>query len=694
MFSKEALEVMAPAASVSTDEGRSRMGNEDQAAQQPAALIEDGVERTLCLVEPKPSNRQPQDKIPTLIKLTRRLISVGRSLKSEVILSQGQPQNTISRKHAEVLVTEDGTTHIQDVGSLNGIFINRVKIRRARLHSGDLVQFGGAAGLQEGAELGHVSNRAIVYRYLERGKGGEGGKAGCQTSSGAGSFKSRGAERGGGGGGGKGEERQGCGTESKRRRVSNGIAATAVTASGRGSSSIGTTTIKTMKQKAGAMRAISSNLREEQQQQLQLEQIEQQQAEIASLREALATARQEEGWVFAALNMAPSLGLRQAAAAVAAAVATEKKAREVEEEVKEERKRGEGWREALRAKDAELMAAEARADAAVAESRIKNEELKNQAVAAAAAATAVVEKEKAGEERRKEMEGEIIELRRARTSLQTQLDKLKAVRTTKTMEEGREGRGKAEVLAELEGELGCALCSELMVDAGVLPCSHAFCFSCIRAHFQQQPQQHRCCPVCREIVPASLPPYRSSNMDVVVAMVVEGWKEGGVKREEWVKRDRQTKKRYERWGGEKVVCYPHAPRLTVEEEEEERREASERKEQAKREREGGLSGKMRWANEKGEKGNSVKGSGGVEAFSGVHIPTNGAGKEGREDEEEEEEEEEEVWCEGCNEKGHDIGECPHVEVEQEDEEEEEEQDEEEVVEDQGEDDDSERGSGW
>lgn len=36
--------------------------------------------------------------------------------------------------------------------------------------------------------------------------------------------------------------------------------------------------------------------------------------------------------------------------------------------------------------------------------------------------------------------------------------------------------GAAELVRSLRGELGCAICSDLILDAGILPCSHGFCY--------------------------------------------------------------------------------------------------------------------------------------------------------------------------------------------------------------------------
>jgi FHA domain/zinc-ribbon domain len=63
---------------------------------------------------------------------------IGRSPDNEIFLDDV----TVSRKHA-VLLDEDGTFSIEDLGSLNGTFVNRKRIdARTKLESGDEVQVG------------------------------------------------------------------------------------------------------------------------------------------------------------------------------------------------------------------------------------------------------------------------------------------------------------------------------------------------------------------------------------------------------------------------------------------------------------------------------------------------------------------------------------------------------------------------
>ena len=69
--------------------------------------------------------------------LEQRETTVGRHPDSDVFLDDV----TVSRKHA-VFVTDDQVTSVRDAGSLNGTYVNRVRIDEATLSSGDEVQVG------------------------------------------------------------------------------------------------------------------------------------------------------------------------------------------------------------------------------------------------------------------------------------------------------------------------------------------------------------------------------------------------------------------------------------------------------------------------------------------------------------------------------------------------------------------------
>jgi len=65
------------------------------------------------------------------------VLTLGRHPDSDVFLDD----ITVSRRHVEVVRNGDSCT-VRDVGSLNGTYVNRVRIEEAPLHHGDELQVG------------------------------------------------------------------------------------------------------------------------------------------------------------------------------------------------------------------------------------------------------------------------------------------------------------------------------------------------------------------------------------------------------------------------------------------------------------------------------------------------------------------------------------------------------------------------
>jgi hypothetical protein len=70
-------------------------------------------------------------------RLERAETSIGRHPESEVFLDD----ITVSRRHVSIERTADGYV-LHDAGSLNGTYVNRVRVDDARLQHGDEVQIG------------------------------------------------------------------------------------------------------------------------------------------------------------------------------------------------------------------------------------------------------------------------------------------------------------------------------------------------------------------------------------------------------------------------------------------------------------------------------------------------------------------------------------------------------------------------
>ena len=92
---------------------------------------------------------------------------VGRALNSDIPVFDP----TISRKHAEVALDDDGV-HVTDLGSSNGTFLNGARIDAARLSPGDVITFGKVAfRLKEslGTRANILTRLIEVFRASEKG---------------------------------------------------------------------------------------------------------------------------------------------------------------------------------------------------------------------------------------------------------------------------------------------------------------------------------------------------------------------------------------------------------------------------------------------------------------------------------------------------------------------------------------------
>lgn len=73
----------------------------------------------------------------TKFVLDKPLVAVGRHPQSDIFLND----ITVSRRHAEVRL--EGTDYmVTDLGSLNGTYVNRERVDRSELSSGDELQIG------------------------------------------------------------------------------------------------------------------------------------------------------------------------------------------------------------------------------------------------------------------------------------------------------------------------------------------------------------------------------------------------------------------------------------------------------------------------------------------------------------------------------------------------------------------------
>ncbi len=83
----------------------------------------------------------------TRFLLDRDVTTIGRHPDADLLLDDV----TVSRRHAEVVRTADGT-HVRDLGSLNGTYVAGHRVDEHLLHTGDEVQIGRFKLVYVGAE--------------------------------------------------------------------------------------------------------------------------------------------------------------------------------------------------------------------------------------------------------------------------------------------------------------------------------------------------------------------------------------------------------------------------------------------------------------------------------------------------------------------------------------------------------------
>jgi hypothetical protein len=113
------------------DDATMTFSAEEVEEERGEALEELGVEGPTLVV------RSGGGRAGEQFALERTQTTIGRSPDCDIFLDDV----TVSRRHA-ILTKGAGTLTIEDLGSLNGTFLNRRRIEKADLENGDEVQIG------------------------------------------------------------------------------------------------------------------------------------------------------------------------------------------------------------------------------------------------------------------------------------------------------------------------------------------------------------------------------------------------------------------------------------------------------------------------------------------------------------------------------------------------------------------------
>jgi hypothetical protein len=87
----------------------------------------------------RPDGSAPALEIEVRLPRERTAVTVGRSTDCDVVVGE----ETVSRRHAELLHSPDDTWVVRDLDSLNGTWVNGSRVREARVSRGDVLRLGG-----------------------------------------------------------------------------------------------------------------------------------------------------------------------------------------------------------------------------------------------------------------------------------------------------------------------------------------------------------------------------------------------------------------------------------------------------------------------------------------------------------------------------------------------------------------------
>ncbi len=80
----------------------------------------------------------PQDRSHQNLEITHSPWRIGRGTKNDCVIED----HSVSRVHAEIRVNEQGELLLNDLGSMNGVFVNENRVRSIALQEGDNVDIG------------------------------------------------------------------------------------------------------------------------------------------------------------------------------------------------------------------------------------------------------------------------------------------------------------------------------------------------------------------------------------------------------------------------------------------------------------------------------------------------------------------------------------------------------------------------
>jgi pSer/pThr/pTyr-binding forkhead associated (FHA) protein len=128
-MSKKAADRYASAHALAEDLRRFRSGHTTPTQQMP---IRQTAPPSVLLIASK-SGKQVRLHHPTTV--------IGRASECDLVIKSSH----VSKKHCQILLQQDGSVRVEDLGSANGICVNGDPVRNVTLKDGDTLDIAGYA---------------------------------------------------------------------------------------------------------------------------------------------------------------------------------------------------------------------------------------------------------------------------------------------------------------------------------------------------------------------------------------------------------------------------------------------------------------------------------------------------------------------------------------------------------------------
>jgi len=405
---------------------------------------------------------KPSKNAPLKIIINKHIVQLGRDAKCDYQIDSTRKPRMISRIHALITYNEtENEVTISDMKSVNGIFVNFVKVRSAKLRNNDVVIFGEGGDLKCGMKL-KICDPELTYVFNLGRRNKKRKRSSQEVDTNA--------------------------SPKKRRELELPQLITASESEG-DTIILSQEELRKIREEGCKLKAEEiKRIREETEKRIKLEAGEAIKAEIERIRAEEKRQKEE----------------------------IEKKLQEetarLQQQESEIRTRQEEERRKTQQRLSELQSMLAQKEELLSAHQMRVKQLQE-----------MKEKEKKEQEMlykekmvvvESQLEMESMKINTIRQEVDAEKKRL-AEQLAQSKQELASLKATTLRQTDIQEEFICCICHELMVETTVLGCAHAFCGECLEDWLNV----NQICPICRKKVKST--PMRALNIDNVIAKIVE-----------------------------------------------------------------------------------------------------------------------------------------------------------------------------